>query len=79
MKLTDREKAAILIAMRNHTDLELRRGSVTLLVAHGGGPWGQDMICGAVVVTPCMMARKWCRTLEELMEFLEWRIFNESL
>lgn len=71
MKLTDREKAAVLIAMRNNVAMEMRMGSVTILVDAGGGPWGQDMICGAVVVTPCMMARKWCRTVEELQEFLE--------
>ena len=77
--MTDHDKAAILIAMRNHTDLELRRGHVTLLVAHGGGPWKQDMICGAVVQLPYMTARQWCRTLAELEEFLDWRVFDESL
>lgn len=79
MTLSEREKAMVSIAMRNETAMEFTIGNVTILVDEGGGPWGQSMICGAVVVTPCMMARKWCRTLEELMEFLEWRIFNESL
>ena len=77
--MTDHDRAAILIAMRNHRDLELRRGHVTLLVSHGGGPWGQDMICGAVVQLPYMTARQWCRTLDELEDFLDWRVFDESV
>lgn len=76
MKLTDREKAAVLIAMRNNVAMEMRMGSVTILVDAGGGPWRQPMICGAVVHGHGYVARKWCRTLEELEEFLEWGIFN---
>ena len=79
MTLSDREKAMVSIAMRNNTPMEFTVGNVTILVDEGGGPWGQPMICGAVVQLPYMTARQWCRTLEELMEFLEWRIFDESL
>ena len=71
MRLTDREKAMILIAMRNQTAVEHKIGDVTILVDEGGGPWGQSMICGAVVHGHGYVARKWCRSLDELMEFLE--------
>lgn len=71
MKLTDREKAMILIAMRNQTAVEHKIGDVKILVDEGGGPWGQSMICGAVVHGHGYVARKWCRSLDELMEFLE--------
>lgn len=71
MRLTDREKAMILIAMRNQTAVEHKIGNVTILVDEGGGPWGQEMICGAVVHGRGFVARQWCRTLDELMEFLE--------
>ena len=71
MKLTDREKAMILIAMRNQTAVEHKIGDVTILVDEGGGPWGQSMICGAVVHGHGYVARQWCRSLDELMEFLE--------
>lgn len=71
MRLTDREKAMILIAMRNQTAVEHKIGNVTILVDEGGGPWGQSMICGAVVHGHGYVARQWCRSLDELMEFLE--------
>lgn len=71
MTLTDREKAMILISMRNYTAMEYARDNVVLLVDEGGGPWRQPMICGAVVYGVGFMARKWCRTLDELLEFLE--------
>lgn len=79
MRLTDIEKAMILIAMRNQTAVEHKIGDVTILVDEGGGPWGQPMICGAVVQLPYMTALQWCRTLAELEEFLDWRVFDESL
>lgn len=71
MRLTDIEKAMILIAMRNQTTVEHKIGDVTILVDAGGGPWGQSMICGAVVHGHGYVARQWCRSLDELMEFLE--------
>lgn len=71
MKLTPGEKARIAIAMRECLEMELRMGNVTLLTSSGGGPWGQAMICGAVVDQGYGMARKWCRTIDELQEFLE--------
>lgn len=71
MKLYDHEKNAVHDAMRDHTAMEYTRDNVTLLVDEGGGPWGQEMICGAVVHGRGFVARQWCRTLEELMEFLE--------
>ena len=76
MRLTLREKAELTIAMRECVEIELHRGNLTLLVSAGGGPWGQAMICGAVVILPHWIVRKWCRTLEELEEFLEWGIFD---
>lgn len=75
MRLTLREKAELTIAMRECVEIELHRENLTLLVSAGGGPWGQAMICGAVVQLPYMTARQWCRTLEELEEFLDWRVF----
>lgn len=71
MRLTDREKAMVLIAMRNQTAVEHKIGDVTILVDEGGGPWGQSMICGAVVHGHGYVARQWCRSLDELMEFLK--------
>lgn len=71
MRLTDREKAMILIAMRNQTAVEHKIGDVTILVDEGGGPWGQSMICGAVVHGHGFVARQWCRSLDELEKFLE--------
>lgn len=71
MTLSEREKAMVSIAMRNQTSMEFTVGNVTILVDEGGGPWGQSMICGAVVHGQGFVARKWCRSLDELMEFLE--------
>lgn len=71
MKLYDHEKNAVYDAMRDRTAMEYTRDNVTLLVDEGGGPWGQSMICGAVFHGQGFVARQWCRTLEELLEFLE--------
>ena len=71
MKLTLREKAELSIAMRECREIEIRHDSVTLLTSSGGGPWGQAMICGAVVQLPHGMARKWCRSIPEMEKFLE--------
>lgn len=71
MKLYDHEKNAVHDAMRDRTAMEYTRDNVTLLVDEGGGKWKQDMICGAVVHGQGFVARQWCRTLDELMEFLE--------
>ena len=69
--LSDREKAMVSIAMRNKTFMEYTHGNLTILVSAGGGPWGQAMICGAVVNLPHWIVRKWCRSVDELQEFLE--------
>lgn len=71
MTLDAHTMAQLHIAMRDHKRLSLEIGNVVVLVDRGGGPWKQDMICGAVVTTPHSMARKWCRTLQEMEEFLE--------
>lgn len=70
MSLDNVTRAQIAIAMRNGQELELQRGNIRLLVSSGGGPWGQEMICGAVVPFPGGLCRKWCRTINELEEFL---------
>lgn len=70
MKLDEVTKAEIAVSMRTCKDLEIRIHNVTILVEEGGGPWGQAMICGAVVASPGMMSRKWCRSIDELQEFL---------
>ena len=71
MSLDNVTRAQIAIAMRNGQELELQRGNIRLLVSSGGGPWVQEMICGAVVPFPGGLCRKWCRTVAELEEFLE--------
>lgn len=71
MTLDARTMAQLHIAMRDHKRLSVQVGNVLAMADTGGGPWKQDMICGAVVTTPHSMARKWCRTLQELEEFLE--------
>lgn len=71
MTLSEREKAMVSISMRSQTAMEYTNGNVTILVDEGGGPWGQSMICGAVVHGHGYVARQWCRSLDELMEFLE--------
>ena len=71
MSLDNVTRAQIAIAMRNGQELELQRGNIRLLVSSGGGPWGQEMICGAVVSFPGGLCRKWCRSVAELEEFLE--------
>lgn len=71
MKLYDHEINEILDAMRDHISMEHKRENVIILVDEGGGKWKQDMICGAVVHGRGFVARKWCRSLDELMEFLE--------
>ncbi|MGO5113604.1 hypothetical protein ACTQ33_01000 [Candidatus Avoscillospira sp. LCP25S3_F1] len=71
MSLDNVTRAQIAIAMRNGQELELQCGNICLLVSSGGGPWGQEMICGAVVSFPGGLCRKWCRSVAELEEFLE--------
>lgn len=71
MSLDNVARAQIAIAMRNGQELELERGNIRLLVSSGGGPWVQEMVCGAVVPFPGGLCRKWCRTVAELEEFLE--------
>ena len=71
MKLDEVTRAEIAIAMRTCQKREIRIRNVTILVDEGDGPWGQAMICGAAVTTPHMMSRKWCRSIDELQEFLE--------
>lgn len=71
MNLTLREKAELSIAMRECREIEIQRDNATLMVSSGGGPWEQAMICGAVVNMWHGMARKWCRSIAELEEFLE--------
>ena len=71
MRLTPGEKARIAIAMRECVELEMQIGNITLLASAGGGPWGQSMICGAVVNLGNGIARKWCRSIPELEKFLE--------
>lgn len=68
----DRTTAArISIAMRNRQELDMIYSpGIVLLVEKAGGPWGQDMVCGAVVKFPGGWCRQWCRTVEELEEFL---------
>ena len=70
MALDNATRARLCIAMRSGEELELEQGAVRLLVSTGGGPWGQSMICGAVVHGRGYMARQWCRTVKELEEFL---------
>lgn len=70
MTLDKTTLAKICIAMRNGEELELKQGNLRLLVSEGGGRWRQSMICGAVVLGPGYMARKWCRSVDELQEFL---------
>lgn len=71
MQMTLREKAELSIAMRECVEIEFQRDNLKLMASAGGGPWGQAMICGAVVQLPHGMARKWCRSIAELEEFLE--------
>lgn len=71
MKLSDIDKARICIAMRECQPMEMQVGNTMILVDEGNGPWGQATICGAVVHGHGFEARQWCRSLDELMEFLE--------
>lgn len=71
MKLSDIDKARICIAMRECRKMEMQIDNVLILVDEADGPWGQATICGAVVYGRGFEARQWCRSLDELMEFLE--------
>lgn len=55
---------------RRPYEQEIRPG-VVVMVEPAGGPWGQPMVCGAVISFPGGLCRKWCRSVAELEEFLE--------
>lgn len=57
------------MADRKPYEAKIRPG-VIVMVERAEGPWGQPMICGAVVHGRGYMARQWCRTVEELEAFL---------
>lgn len=72
MELDNTTKARICIAMRNGEKMDMVYSpGMVILVEEAGGPWGQSMICGAVVKFAGGWCRKWCRSVSELEEFLK--------